>query len=172
MSADERAAPSAMRPNHALVLLRGGGQLFPALVEAIDRARSEVLLETYMFEFNGSPLMVAEALERAAARGIVVRVVIDGFGTLDIPPEWKSRWKAAGVDWRLFNAARGWRLLFPKRWRRLHRKLTVVDRRIAFCGGINLLDDLYDTNHGPLDKPRLDFGVLSPARWWPTCTTR
>jgi len=159
MSADERAAPSAMRPNHALVLLRGGGQLFPALVEAIDRARSEVLLETYMFEFNGSPLMVAEALERAAARGIVVRVVIDGFGTLDIPPEWKSRWKAAGVDWRLFNAARGWRLLFPKRWRRLHRKLTVVDRRIAFCGGINLLDDLYDPNYGTLERPRFDFAV-------------
>src|SRR5215207_5645201 len=103
MSGDERAVPSAMRPNHALALLRGGEQLFPALVKAIDRARSEVLLETYMFEFSGSPLMVAEALERAAARGIVVRVVIDGFGTLDIPADWKTRWEAAGVDWRLFN---------------------------------------------------------------------
>jgi cardiolipin synthase len=159
MSGDERAVPSAMRPNHALTLLRGGEQLFPALVKAIDSARSEVLLETYMFEFSGSPLMVAEALERAAARRVVVRVVIDGFGTLDIPAEWKTRWETAGVDWRLFNAARGWRLLFPKRWRRLHRKLTVVDRRIAFCGGINLLDDLYDPNYGTLDRPRFDFAV-------------
>ena len=159
MNAAGRPAPNAMRPNHALTLLKGGVQLFPTLVEAIDGARSEVLLETYMFEFAGSPLIVAEALERAAARGVAVHVVVDGFGTLDVPPEWRTRWKAAGVEWRLFNAAQGWRLLFPKRWRRLHRKLCVVDQRIAFCGGINLIDDLYDPNYGTLDKPRFDFAV-------------
>ena len=159
MNAAERQAPNAMRPNHALTLLKGGVQLFPALVEAIDSARSEVLLETYMFEFTGSPLIVAEALERAAARGVAVRVVVDGFGTLDVAPEWRTRWKAAGVEWRLFNAAQGWRLLFPKRWRRLHRKLCVIDQRVAFCGGINLIDDLYDPNYGALDKPRFDFAV-------------
>ena len=159
MKAAERPASTAMRANHALTLLKGGVELFPALVEAIDRARSEVLLETYMFEFTGSPLTVAEALERAAARGVAVHVVVDGFGTLDVAPEWRARWKAAGVDWRLFNAARGWRLLFPKRWRRLHRKLCVVDGGVAFCGGINLIDDLYDPNYGTLDKPRFDFAV-------------
>ena len=159
MKAAERPASTAMRANHALTLLKGGVELFPALVEAIDRARSEVLLETYMFEFTGSPLTVAEALERAAGRGVAVHVVVDGFGTIDVAPEWRTRWKAAGVDWRLFNAARGWRLLFPKRWRRLHRKLCVVDGGVAFCGGINLIDDLYDPNYGTLDKPRFDFAV-------------
>ena len=153
-------AKRGMSPAHRLTLLKGGVQLFPALVEAIDGARREVLLETYIFHFAGTPLAVAEALERAAARGVAVRVVVDGIGTGDIPPEWQARWKAAGLQWRVFNPARGWRLLVPEHWRRLHRKLCVVDKRIAFCGGINLLDDLYDPNHGPLEKPRLDFAVL------------
>ncbi|HEX7438219.1 MAG TPA: phospholipase D-like domain-containing protein, partial [Caldimonas sp.] len=149
----------AMRPDHALTLLKGGGQLFPALVEAIDAARSEVLLETYIFDFTGAPRAVAEALERAAARGVAVRVVVDGVGTGDIAPEWQARWKTAGLHWRIFNPARGWRLLLPRRWRRMHRKLCVVDGAVAFCGGINLLDDLFDPNYGTLDKPRFDFAV-------------
>jgi cardiolipin synthase A/B len=45
------------------------------------------------------------------------------------------------------------------RLRRLHRKLTMVDRTIVFCGGINILDDLNDPNHGPLESPRFDFAV-------------
>jgi cardiolipin synthase len=150
---------STLRPDHQLTLLKGGEALFPALIQAIDAARSEVLLETYIFEFEGSVLPVAEALERAGARGVTVCVVVDGVGTGDLPREWQDRWHSAGVRWRVFNPARGWRLLLPKGWRRMHRKLCVVDGAVAFCGGINLLDDYYDPNHGRLDQPRLDFAV-------------
>jgi cardiolipin synthase len=146
-------------PHHELRLLKGGEQLFPALIEAIDAAHTEVCLETYIFEFARSPLSVAEALERAASRGVAVQVVVDGVGTGDVPVQWQQRWQTAGVQWRIFNPARGWRLLLPKRWRRMHRKLCVVDGEIGFCGGINLLDDYYDPNHGELDKPRFDFAV-------------
>jgi cardiolipin synthase len=149
----------ALRPDHVLTLLKGGDALFPALVEAIAAARSEVLLESYIFDFNGAPLAVAEALEQAAARGVTVRVVVDGVGTGDIPAAWQQRWKAAGLHWRIFNPAKGWRIFIPKGWRRLHRKLCVVDNAVAFCGGINLLDDRYDPNYGRLDKPRFDFSV-------------
>ena len=151
--------PRAMRQGHDLRLLKGGDQLFPAMVDAIDAARSEVLVETYILEFNGSAIGVAEALGRAAARGVAVRVVVDGVGTPDLPVEWQARWRAAGVQWRIFNPARGWRIVLPKRWRRLHRKLCAVDAEIAFCGGINLIDDRYDPNYGTLDKPRFDFAV-------------
>lgn len=154
----ERPA-SPLRPDHALALLKGGVELFPAMVEAIAAARVEVMLETYIFEFRGSVIPVAEALEQAAARGVRVRVVVDGVGTGDVPPEWRTRWAAAGVRWRVFNPAQGWRLLLPQRWRRMHRKLCVVDGEVAFCGGINLLDDLWDPNHGVLEHPRLDFAV-------------
>lgn len=149
----------ALRPDHRLTLLKGGNAFFPALAEAIDAARVEVLLETYMFEFARSVIPVAEAIEAAARRGVCVQVVVDGVGTGDVPGEWQRRWKAAGVHWRVFNPAQGWRLLLPKRWRRLHRKLCVVDGYVGFCGGINLLDDFYDPNHGALDQPRFDFSV-------------
>ena len=149
----------ALRPGHAIDLLKGGEALFAALVQAIDAARAEVLLESYIFEFAGAPVRVAEALERAAARGLRVRVVVDGIGTGDVPAEWQARWQAAGLQWRVYNPARGWRVLIPRRWRRLHRKLAVVDARVVFCGGINLLDDYRDPTHGKLDEPRFDFAV-------------
>ncbi len=151
--------PIRTRRPHRLALLQGGGQLFPAMVEAIDAALTEVLLETYIFGFQRSALTVAEALERAGARGVKVRVVVDGIGTGDVPEEWQRRWRAAGVDWRVFNPARGWRVAVPRGWRRMHRKLCVVDQKVGFCGGINLLDDHYDPNHGELEQPRLDFSV-------------
>lgn len=140
-------------------LLKGGEGFFPALVAAIDGARAEVMLETYIFDFTRAIEAVAQALAAAAQRGVAVRVVVDGFGTGHVPAEWQQRWQAAGVQWRVFNPAQGWRLLLPKRWRRMHRKLCVVDGSIAFCGGINLLDDFYDPNHGELDQPRFDFSV-------------
>ena len=149
----------SLRPDHQLRLLKGGGAMFPALVEAINGARVQVLLETYIFQFDRGVLAVAQALEAAAARGVAVRVVVDGVGTGDVPAEWQQRWRAAGVQWAVFNPARGWRLLLPKRWRRMHRKLCVVDGELAFCGGINLLDDFFDPNHGELDQPRFDFAV-------------
>ena len=149
----------ALRPDHHLTLLKGGEALFAAMIEAIDAARTEVLLETYIFEFEGSVIPVAEALERAGARGVTVCVVVDGIGTGPLPEPWQQRWRAAGVRWRVFNPAQGWRVLLPQGWRRLHRKLCVVDGLVAFCGGINLLDDYYDPNHGRLVEPRLDFAV-------------
>jgi len=152
-------ATRALRPGHSLRLLKGGEAFFPALVDAIDAARAEVLLETYMFDFTRSVEAVAQALAAAAQRGVTVRVVVDGVGTGDVPPEWQRRWQAAGVRWSVFNPAQGWRLLLPKRWRRMHRKLCVVDGAVAFCGGINLLDDFFDPNHGELDQPRFDFSV-------------
>ena len=155
----DASATRALRAGHEIALIKGGEALFAALAGAIDKARAEVLLETYIFEFAGAPLQVAEALERAAARRVTVRVVVDGVGTGDIPADWKARWTAADVHWRVFNPARGWRLLMPKRWRRMHRKLAVIDGSVAFCGGINLLDDYLDPTHGKLAEPRFDFAV-------------
>jgi cardiolipin synthase len=154
-----RTLGATLRPDHELTLLEGARALFPAMIEAIDAARAEVMIETYMLDLRGAVLPLAESLERAAARGVTVRIVVDGVGTDEIPEEWVQRWAAAGVRWRVFNPAQGWRVLLPKRWRRLHRKLCVVDGEVGFCGGINLLDDHWDPNHGELAAPRLDFAV-------------
>lgn len=158
---DKYARPGSgqMRQGHQLLLLQGGVDLFPALVEAMDAARSVVHLETYIFEFAGSALSVAHALERAAQRGVHVRLVVDGVGTPRVPPEWQQRFEAAGVNWRVYAPLGRLGLLIPSRWRRLHRKLCVVDGTIGFCGGINIIDDQDDVALGRLNAPRLDFSL-------------
>lgn len=148
-----------LRSGHRLRLLEGSADLFPALVAAMDEARDEVWLETYIFDFTGASVQVAQALVRAAGRGVAVRVVVDGFGTPEIPPEWRERIEQAGISWEVYAPVRRLSVLWPGSWRRLHRKLCVVDAEVAFCGGINVLDDLHDPNHGPLESPRLDFAV-------------
>ena len=146
---------------HQIRLIEGGQAYFETLVSAVDKARSQVHIETYIFDFHGAAATVAEALERAALRGVRVWVVVDGVGTPDLPPEWRQRFAHAGVDWRVYSPLGTLGLLIPSRWRRLHRKLCVIDGHLSFCGGINILDDWYDPHHGTLVEPRLDFAVCA-----------
>jgi len=148
-----------LRAGHHLRLLEGSRAFFPALVAAIDAAHREVLLETYIFDFTGSGADVAYALERAGRRGVAVRLVMDGFGTPELPPFWEMRFDAARVQWALYSRTGSFGLLWPGQWRRLHRKLCVIDESMGFCGGINILDDFHDPNHGALSSPRFDFSL-------------
>lgn len=148
-----------LRAAHHVQLLQGGQELFPAMVHAIDQSVREVRLETYIFHPDSAAEQVGAALVRAARRGVAVYLVMDGVGTPSMPTEWQQRFAEVGVQWHIFQPLGGLGLLLPSRWRRLHRKLCVVDGRVAFCGGINVLDDWNDPNHGHLDAPRLDFAV-------------
>jgi cardiolipin synthase A/B len=154
---DRRLPP--LRSSHHVQLLQGGQELFPELVRALDQSVHEVRMETYIFYQDPSGELVADALVRAARRGVAVYLVMDGVGTPRLPTEWITRFEEAGVQWRIFQPLGRLGLLIPSRWRRLHRKLCVVDGRVAFCGGINVLDDWLDPNHGRLSAPRLDFAV-------------
>ncbi len=145
---------------HDTRLLRSGVALFAAMVEAVDRAQQEVLLETYIFDFAGAGGDVAHALARAAQRGVRVCMVVDGVGTGALPSEWAQRFAEVGVQCRVYSPLGGVGFWLPSRWRRLHRKLCVVDQSVAFCGGINSLDDYIDPNVlGGLQLPRLDYAV-------------
>lgn len=152
-------ATPQLRDGHEVRLLEGSLAFFPALIEAINAARQQVRLETYIFDLTGTGAGVAQALMDAARRGVTVHVVADGFGTEQLPHPWPERFAAAGVQWSLYSPPGTLGLLVPGRWRRLHRKLCVVDGRTAFCGGINILDDFHDPNHGVLSAPRFDFAV-------------
>ena len=147
------------QPGHQLQMLQGSAAFFSALTQAFDASRHEIRLETYIFNPSGSGEQIAQALERAAARGVSVFVVVDGVGSPVLPAPWSQRLAAAGVQWRVFQPLGYLGLLVPSRWRRLHRKLCVVDQELAFCGGINVLDDWFDPNHGALAAPRFDFAV-------------
>jgi cardiolipin synthase A/B len=142
-----------------LKLLQGSSEFFPALVTALDAAQHEVRLETYIFDLTAGGTQVALALERAAQRGVATYVLVDGAGSASLPADWLARFSAAGVQWCVFSPLGSLGFLRPTGWRRLHRKLCCVDQCIAFCGGINILDDFYDPNHGALTQPRFDFSV-------------
>ena len=148
---------------HTLCLLCSSKDYFAALAQAMDAAQQEVRLETYIFDFTASGQDVANSLIRAAERGVKVYVLMDGAGTFEVPAQWQSRFDAAGVQWHIYNPMDRFGLLRPSRWRRLHRKLCVVDggtsQALGFCGGINILDDFHDPNYGALSEPRLDFTV-------------
>lgn len=148
-----------MKSGHKVLLLQGGAAFFPALVDAIDSSALEVHLETYIFHFDASGEWVAQALVRAARRSVAVYLVMDGVGTPEVPDRWVQQFAEAGVHWHRFSPLGGLGLLVPVRWRRLHRKLCVVDARVVFCGGINILDDFVDPHYGLQASPRFDFAV-------------
>lgn len=166
-----------MQSGHVVDLLQGDGSYFDALVDAIDTCHHELWLETYIFHKDVTGQRVADALARAASRGVQVRLTVDGVGTPSIDDQWQQSFDRSGVIWRIFLPMGRLGLLIPSRWRRLHRKLCVIDRRMVFCGGINILDDRLDPHHGPLSSPRLDYAVRvtgplveevheSMARFW------
>lgn len=139
-----------------ITLLQSGAGFFPALITAIEAARVEVYLETYIFCIDETGLMIVEALQRAAARGVVVYVINDWLGTgRENTGKLRALLQAAGVQHRSFNP---W---FRRGVARSHRKLCVVDRQVAFVGGLNIIDDMIsDRDHiTPLPAPRWDFAV-------------
>jgi cardiolipin synthase len=151
---------NAQHAAHDTRLLCSGVALFAAMIEATDLAQHEVLLETYIFDFAGAGADVGKALVRAAQRGVRVCVVVDGVGTGALPSDWAKRFAEAGVQCRVYSPLAGVGFWLPSRWRRLHRKLCVIDNQVAFCGGINILDDFIDPNvPGGLQLPRLDYAV-------------
>ncbi|MBP7914937.1 MAG: cardiolipin synthase ClsB [Vitreoscilla sp.] len=154
-----QSQPSFLGGNEAR-LLRGGDELFPALIAAIDAALHEVWLATYIFHDDEAAHRVALCLVRAARRGVRVRLVVDGFGSHKAMPH-LQRWLAgSGVSMAVFRPLeRWWNWLQPGQLRRLHQKLCVVDGTQGFVGGINIIDDRNDLNHGFGDTPRLDFAV-------------
>jgi cardiolipin synthase len=144
-------------PGNRLRLLQNGAEYFPALIAAIDAARAEVHLETYIFNVDPSANAVRDALIRAARRGVQVRLLIDGVGSRELSADWLEELKTAGISVLAYRplAGSGWRSN-PRSLRRLHRKLAVIDARIALVGGMNLIDDFEPVR---FDTPRLDFSV-------------
>ena len=143
-------------PGNRISLLRTGSEYFPALEAAIDGARLQIHLETYIFEADETGRAIAAALSRAAARGVVTHVLIDGFGSKNLDPEVIDDMRAAGVRLLKFRPEISPWTFKRQRLRRLHRKLVVIDGELAFVGGINVIDDMHTPGHVP---PRFDYAV-------------
>ncbi len=150
----------AFSGGNQLRLLRGGDELFPAQEQAIGAASHEVWIATYIFHHDAAGAVMVKSLRAAAARGVRVRVVVDGFGSKASLAWLREALRDSGVALAVFRPIdRWWRWLQPGQLRRLHQKLCVVDGDHAFVGGINIIGDFLDLNHGPTERARLDFAV-------------
>jgi cardiolipin synthase len=144
-------------PGNVVRLLRSGAEYFPALIEAVAAARHEVWIETYIFADDPSGRAIADALIAAARRGVTVRVLVDGWGAkYYLTPALEAHLAQGGVQLLKYRPEVAPWQFRSHRLRRLHRKVAHVDGRVAFVGGINLIDDMNTPGQRP---PRVDFAV-------------
>jgi cardiolipin synthase len=153
------AAPTVVYGGNRIRLLVNGDQYFPELLAAIDSARRVIEIETYIFAADNIGHRVADALAAAGSRGVEVRLLIDGFGGGEYARRLVDELGVHGVQVRVYRPERWWRLE-RKLLRRLHRKFAVFDERLAFVGGINIIDDHNVPAHVRSRLgPRFDFAV-------------
>lgn len=129
------------RDGNNVKLLINGEEFFPRVFECIRNAKSEIILETFIIEEDVIGNQLQKELIAAAQRGVTVDITVDDYGTWDLKEEFTDALAAAGVRLHIFDPQ-------PKLWgvrlnifRRLHRKLIVIDRELAFVGGINFCYD-------------------------------
>ena len=140
-----------------------GGEAFAAMGAAVAAAREEVLVESYILKDDSTGHAFLDALGRAAARGVAVRVLADAWGSFTTGRAFWKEMKRRGVEARLFNPLFPHLLFQPYRD---HRKILVTDRRVAFTGGMNIADE-YGSGGGSSTGPWRDTHarVEGPAAW-------
>ena len=143
-------------PGNKFTLLENGEGFFPRVFECIAAAQREVLLETFILFEDKVGKALQEALLTAARRGVQVDITIDGYGSPDLSPGYISALTSAGVRVHVFDPS-------PRLWgyrtnlfRRMHRKIVVVDGQRAFVGGINYSAD-HLADFGP--EAKQDYAV-------------
>ena len=139
-----------------ITLLRNGAEYFPALESAIESAQHEIYLQTYIFELDETGLRIGDALKRAASRNVLVCLLLDGFGCKNLPESYIHELESSGVEVLVYRPKISPWTLKRSRLRRMHRKMTVVDGRVGFVGGINIIDDFNTPFQMP---PRVDYAV-------------
>ena len=127
-------------PGNRITWLSNGGEAYRSMWEAIDSARQSIHLETYILNSDATGLEFGRRLMEKARQGVSVRLIFDSAGSLDIAPAFLDRLRRAGVLLLEYHPLAPWRA----RWawsRRDHRKILVVDGRVAFTGGMNISQD-------------------------------
>ncbi|MBK5010061.1 cardiolipin synthase ClsB [Pseudomonas sp. S60] len=147
---------------NSVELLINGEAYYPRVFEAMAQAREEILLETFIIYDDKVGQQLQRVLADAARRGVRVEVVADGYGTADLPADFIAAMTDAGVRFHLFDPQPRLAGMRTNLFRRLHRKLVVIDGQRAFIGGIN-----YSADHlgdfGPMAKQDYAVEVTGPV---------
>lgn len=144
------------RAGHAFKLLENGEGYYPDLYRAIDDAQDEILIETFILFDDPVGQELKKHLCAAGRRGCRVEITVDGYGSHDLPDEFISGLTQAGVKLHVYDPQRTLLGLRTNVFRRLHRKLVVIDQRLAYIGGINFAHDHLE-EAGP--KSKQDYAV-------------
>jgi len=157
------AAPASQQwvPGNKIELLENGEAFFPRVFDAIRQARSEVLLETFILFEDKVGNTLRDVLVEAARRGVFVTVLVDGYGSVDLSDEFLASLTDAGVHFQVFDPRPKLLGMRTNVFRRMHRKLLVVDGETAFVGGINFSAD-HLADFGPSAKQDYAIEVRGP----------
>src|SRR5690606_31439720 len=149
-------------PGNRVRLLENGDAFFPRAMAAIDAAREDVLVETFILFDDQVGQRLHAALCKAARRGVRVALTLDGYGSADLPTGFTEPLVEAGVRLRYFDPKPRLLGLRTNLFRRLHRKIVAVDSRTAFVGGINFSAD-HLSGSGERAKQDYTIEVEGPA---------
>lgn len=124
-----------------LELLENGEAYYPRVLEEVARAQKEIFVETFILfdDKVGKPFQ--QALIAAAQRGLRVELTVDGYGSANLTPEFIAEMTDAGIGFHVYRPQPKIMGVRTNLFRRLHRKLVVIDGRLAFVGGINISHD-------------------------------
>jgi len=149
-------------------LLRSGIEYFPALETAIESASHDIYIQSYIYQADTVGVSIGNALVRAAQRGVLVNILLDGFGSKDLPNNYIKGLEFAGIEVIFYRPKISLWSLKKNRLRRLHRKVIVIDNKIAFVGGINIIDD-FDLSNSEQNymHPRMDYAVRIEGKLLP-----
>ncbi len=143
-------------------LLENGDNYYPALYEAIAQAQQKVILETFIWFEDDVGRALQQALLRAARRGISIEVLLDGYGSPDLSEQFVSELTSAGVVFRYYDPRPRLLGMRTNLFRRMHRKIVVIDNTVAFVGGINYSAE-HVTSYGPEAKQDYAVRVEGPV---------
>ncbi len=149
--------PNFLSGNH-IQLLRNSAEYFPALEAAINAAQATIYLQTYIFADDVISNKIADALKNAALRGVVVNILVDGFGSKELSKKFIADLEKSGIRLMFYRPKISPWTFKKSRLRRLHRKVSVFDGETAFVGGINIVDDYPETD-SQTQPPRIDYAV-------------
>ncbi|MFY9997591.1 MAG: cardiolipin synthase ClsB [Leclercia sp.] len=150
------------RSGNRIALLENGDHYYPAVFAAINKAQNRILLETFIWFDDGVGRKLHDAVLRAAQRGVHVEVLLDGYGSPDLDDNFVGELTSAGVVFRYYDPRPPLFGLRTNVFRRMHRKIVVVDDQIAFVGGINYSDE-HMSDYGPEAKQDYAVQVEGPV---------
>ncbi len=145
---------TAFVEGNQFALLDSGTEYFPSLEAEIDKASRQIFLQVYIVADDDVGRRIASALARAVRRGVWVHVLIDARGAARYLQQLGANMARDGIQVLHFRPEVQWLSLSSNRLRRMHRKVAVIDGRVAFVGGINIIDDMNTPGHKP---PRYDY---------------